>query len=155
MSNSDLLAVLNLAIKKEEEAYAFYTDLVSMVQAKDAQETLKFLAKEEAKHKEFLVAYRDNQQVPAGLRLDAAVDYGVAQHLEAPDPSTQMDSKDIFLLAAHREMHAYDFYKALSEIHPDGATKEMLLKMANEELKHKEKVEYLYSNTVFAQTAGG
>jgi len=27
--------------------------------------------------------------------------------------------------------------------------------MANEEMKHKEKMEYLYSNTAFAQTAGG
>jgi hypothetical protein len=27
--------------------------------------------------------------------------------------------------------------------------------MANEELKHKEKMEYLYTNTAFPQTAGG
>jgi hypothetical protein len=27
--------------------------------------------------------------------------------------------------------------------------------MANEELKHKEKMEYLYANTAFPQTAGG
>ncbi len=31
----------------------------------------------------------------------------------------------------------------------------MLLKMANEEMKHKEKVEYLYANTAFPQTQGG
>jgi hypothetical protein len=28
-------------------------------------------------------------------------------------------------------------------------------RMANEELKHKEKVEYLYSNAAFPQTDGG
>jgi hypothetical protein len=27
--------------------------------------------------------------------------------------------------------------------------------MANEELKHKEKMEYLYTNTTFPQTSGG
>jgi len=27
--------------------------------------------------------------------------------------------------------------------------------MANEELKHKEKMEYLYANTAFPQTSGG
>jgi len=27
--------------------------------------------------------------------------------------------------------------------------------MANEEMKHKEKMEYLYTNTAFAQTEGG
>jgi hypothetical protein len=31
----------------------------------------------------------------------------------------------------------------------------MLLRMADQELKHKEKVEYLYANTAFTQTAGG
>jgi hypothetical protein len=31
----------------------------------------------------------------------------------------------------------------------------MLLRMAQQELRHKEKVEYLYANTVFTQTAGG
>jgi rubrerythrin len=33
--------------------------------------------------------------------------------------------------------------------------KELLLRMANEEMRHKEKMEYLYTNTAFAQTEGG
>jgi rubrerythrin len=40
-------------------------------------------------------------------------------------------------------------------MHPDGDIKDMLLRMAQQELRHKEKVEYLYANTVFTQTAGG
>ena len=44
---------------------------------------------------------------------------------------------------------------ALADQHAAGEAREMLLQMANEELKHKEKVEYLYSNTAFPQTAGG
>ena len=32
---------------------------------------------------------------------------------------------------------------------------DMLLRMANEEKRHKEKVEYLYTNTAFPQTDGG
>ena len=66
-----------------------------------------------------------------------------------------MESKDIYLIAAHRELNSYNFYKELAAIQPDGDVKEMLLKMANEELKHKEKVEYLYANTAFPQTEGG
>jgi hypothetical protein len=31
----------------------------------------------------------------------------------------------------------------------------MLLHMAAEELRHKEKMEYLFANTAFTQTAGG
>ena len=48
-----------------------------------------------------------------------------------------------------------NFYQSLAQAHPEGEIKEMLLKMAQEEKKHKEKVEYLYSNASFPQTAGG
>jgi rubrerythrin len=47
------------------------------------------------------------------------------------------------------------FYTELAHLHADGDLREMLLKMANEELKHKEKMEYLYANTAFPQTSGG
>jgi rubrerythrin len=40
-------------------------------------------------------------------------------------------------------------------MHPEGNVRDMLLRMADQELKHKEKVEYLYANTAFPQTAGG
>ena len=38
---------------------------------------------------------------------------------------------------------------------PQGDLHTMLLKIASEELKHKEKMEYLYANTAFPQTDGG
>ncbi|MBW2582933.1 MAG: ferritin, partial [Deltaproteobacteria bacterium] len=43
----------------------------------------------------------------------------------------------------------------LANMHADSELKTMLSKMANEELKHKEKMEYLYANTAFPQTSGG
>jgi len=58
-------------------------------------------------------------------------------------------------LASHRELKSYTFYTERAKLHPGGYNKEMLLKIANEELKHKEKMEYLYANTALPQTAGG
>ena len=66
-----------------------------------------------------------------------------------------MSKKDVFLWAAHKELRSYDFYIALAEIHPEGETKDMIQKIANEELKHKEKMEYLYANINFPQTSVG
>ncbi len=43
----------------------------------------------------------------------------------------------------------------LADLHADSELKTMLSKLANEELKHKEKMEYLYANTAFPQTSGG
>jgi rubrerythrin len=58
-------------------------------------------------------------------------------------------------VAAHREARSHQFYAELANQHPAGEVRDMLLKMANEELKHKEKMEYLYTNTTFPQTSGG
>jgi len=130
-------------------------NLSKKVEAKDVKDTLKFLAGEEKGHLEYLEEYRDNSYGPGALRLTELVNYKVAEHLEKPDIEKDMESKDVYLVAAHRELMSYNFYLSLAELHPKGDVREMLSRMANEELRHKEKVEYLYSNTAFPQTAGG
>ncbi|HME43960.1 MAG TPA: ferritin family protein [Syntrophorhabdales bacterium] len=155
MSEKNLEAVIDLAITKEEESFNFYTGLQTKVNDQGARDTLGFLAKEEVKHKEFLVRYRQGNLGPDTLRLSHVVDYRIAEHLEPPELKATLEGKDAYLLAAHRELRAYNFYKALAAIHPEGTIKQMLDRMANEELKHKEKVEYLYTNAAFPQTDGG
>jgi len=155
MSSRDLSAVLDIAISKEIEAQGFYMDLHGRVSDTEAKQTLRFMAGEEKKHEEFLVKYKTSGMGTESLKQSQVVDYKIAEHLEKPDISGKMDSKDVYLIAAHRELNSYNFYKELAGMHPKGAVREMLLKMANEEMKHKEKVEYLYSNTAFTQTAGG
>ncbi len=146
---------IDIAIQREEEAYAFYTDLISRVLDSSAKDALTLLAGEEKKHKAFLVNYRDGGYGADALRLSHPIDYKIAEHMDNPDIKKDMASKDVFLVAAHRELNSYNFYKGLAELHPDGEIKQIFLKMASEELNHKEKVEYLYSNAAFAQTAGG
>ncbi len=89
------------------------------------------------------------------LRPDFPVDYKVAEHLKQPDIKKNMNSEEVFLIAANREMNAHNFYKGLAGLYPKGQVKELLLRMASEEMKHKEKMEYLYANTAFPQTSGG
>jgi rubrerythrin len=155
MSEKDLQGVINLAIRKEEEAYEFYVDLKDLVEGKEAKETMGYLAAEEKKHKAFLVSYRDSGVSPDKLRLTTVVDYHVTEHLEQPSPSGKTTLQEAYLIAAHRELHSYNFYTALADIHPQGSARDLLIAMANEEMKHKEKVEYLYTNTAFPQTEGG
>jgi len=155
MKDRDVKAVIKTAIQKEREAQAFYTDLYNLVEDTIAKDALLFLTGEEKKHEEFLRNYLKGSYGANALKLDAVIDYEIAQYLETPDIKKGMEAKDVYLVAAHRELNSYNFYKNLADIHPDGEVKDLLLKMANQELKHKEKVEYLYSNTAFPQTAGG
>lgn len=155
MTKKRLDSLIDVAIEREEEALTFYRELMGKVADKGVKDTLEFLAAEEKKHKEFLENYKKGAFGAEGLSMTSAVDYKIAEHLEKPDPAHMKEDKDAYLIAANRELQSYNFYTALANIHPDGAAKEMLLKMANQEMKHKEKVEYLYTNAAFPQTAGG
>ncbi|NPV04091.1 MAG: ferritin family protein [Syntrophaceae bacterium] len=155
MGSDTLRSVLDLAIQREEEAHTFYLNLSKVVEDKAARDTLQYLADEEARHKAFLVTCREEMSCDAVMRPELPVDYKVAEHLKQPDVKKDMNSVDVFLVAANREINAHHFYKALADLYPEGPVKELLLRMAGEEMRHKEKMEYLYANTAFGQTAGG
>jgi rubrerythrin len=155
MGEKSLSAVIDMAIKREEEAFAFYQDLSRKIEDRTAVDTLQFLSLEEKKHKEFLEKYRQGGYGPETLRMTAVVDYKIAEYLSKPDMQKNMESKEVYLVAAHRELNSYNFYQSLAQMHSEGNVKTLFLRMANEEKKHKEKVEYLYANTAFPQTSGG
>jgi len=147
--------IIDLAIQREEEAYDFYMGIHSKLEDPSVKDTIEFIAGEEKKHKAFLVGYRKENYGPGALRMTEVVEYKIAEYLEEPEISTETSRQDVYLVAAHRESMSHKFYTELANLHVEGELKTMLLKMANEELKHKEKMEYLYANTAFPQTAGG
>jgi rubrerythrin len=155
MKNSNSDSIIEKAIANEEEATQFYIRLSEIITDKMAKDTLLYLASEEKQHKKYLLHYRQESFIGNATETEEAINNKIAEFLQSPQIKYDMDSKDIYLLAAARELNSYNFYKGLAAIHPDGEIKQMLLKMANQEMKHKEKVEYLYSNTAFVQTEGG
>ena len=156
MLDEKLLEYINIAIAREEEAYRFYTDLAGKVNDASAQETLVWISGEEKKHKAFLEKFRAEGAGPEAMRLSEVVYYKIAEHLEEPEAETDMAREEVFLVASHRELRSFKFYSELAALYDEGeAVRDMLVKIANEELKHKEKMEYLYANTAFPQTDGG
>jgi len=147
--------ILALAIQREEEAYDFYMNIFSIVEDASVKDTLEFIAGEEKQHKAFLVNYREGKYGSDALRMSDVIDFKIAEYLQEPEISKDTSAQQVYLIASHREQRSHHFYTELASLHPAGETKTMLLSMANEELKHKEKMEYLYSNTAFPQTSGG
>jgi rubrerythrin len=147
--------IIEIAIKREQDSYDFYMDIHSKVTDAGVKDTLEFIAGEEKKHKDFLVGYRDGNFGETALRMSDVVDYKIAEYLEEPEVDENSRPEDVYLVASHRELRSHQFYTELANLHAEGEPREMLLKMANEELKHKEKMEYLYANTAFPQTSGG
>lgn len=155
METNSLQSVIDLAIQREEEAYTFYMNLRNVVEDSTVKDTLKYLANEEAQHKAHLVKCKEEIACAVGIRLDQAVDYSLAEHLNQPDIKKNINSAEVYLIAANRELNAYNFYTGLANYFPEGPERTLFFRMATEEMKHKEKMEYLYANTAFPQTAGG
>jgi len=66
-----------------------------------------------------------------------------------------MKLKDVFLLAANREKASHEFYLSLARIHSTGEVKRLIERLAAQELEHKQRVEFLYTEVAFPQTNGG
>lgn len=155
MSDQRLMQLIETAIKREEEAYDFYRGILSKVNEDRVRDSIQEIAEEEKKHKAFLVKYRDEQWSPKDLKMSDVTFYKIAEYQKEPEIKSDMKSEDVYLVASHRELRSHQFYSELAGLHPDSEVKELLMKMANEELRHKEKMEYLYANTAFPQTDGG
>lgn len=146
MENNVFLTLIDLAISKEEAACAFYTELAETVLEKEARETLQYIAAEEKQHRIMLVGHRERGFVGNVLKHPKMEnDFDITKFLEEPEPGPDIDSKNIYLVAAHREKRAYEFYTFLASVHDNEEIRSFLLTMADEELKHKEKMEYFYS----------
>jgi rubrerythrin len=156
MLDERLAEYIDVAIGREEDAFAFYSDLAEKVRDKSARDVILWIADEEKKHKAFLVDFKSKGKGPDAMRLSEAVLYNIAEYLEEPEIGENMKSEDVFLVASHRELRSYRFYSELAALYDAGdSARQMLTKIASEELKHKEKMEYLYSNAAFPQTDGG
>lgn len=147
--------VLEKAIQKEVEARLLYTSLSKKIKQSAAKDALRELAKEEQGHQNLLERYLRGELAGGSLGQEELVDYKIAECLDQPAISADMALKDVFLFAANREMASHDFYCGLAGIHPGGAVRMVLEDLAAQELKHKQRVEFLYTEVAFPQTAGG
>ena len=147
--------ILEIAIQKEIESQHLYNELSQKVTNDAAKDTLQQLSQQEQRHQNVLEQYRQGKLKGGMLSGEQVIDYKITEHFDQPEMSPNMQLKDIFLLAANREMHSHDLYRALAGLHPEGDTKRLLEELASQELEHKQKMEFLYTEMAFPQTDGG
>ena len=150
-----LKEILNKAIEKEVHAQQLYVSLSQKVKDETARDTFLELAQQEQGHRKLLERYQRGELKEGALGHGQAIDYKIAEHLDQPELSVDMKLQEVFLLAANREMASHDFYLSLAQIHPAGEVKRLLEELAAQELEHKQRVEFLYTEVAFPQTDGG
>jgi rubrerythrin len=150
-----LKEILQRAMQKEIESQRLYSDLSQKMTNDAAKEALRQLSRQEQGHQSMLEQYQRGELKGGTLSGRQVMDYTIAEHLDQPEISPDMQLKDIFLLVANREMHSHDLYLALARLHPPGDARRLLEELASQELEHKHRVECLYTEVAFPQTDGG
>ncbi len=150
-----LTELLKKAIEKEVEAQTLYTELSRRVEETAVRVALQALVRQEEGHQKLLEHYRDGKLKGGVSRKGQRLNYRIVEILDHGEISADMALKDVFLLAAEREKTAHEFYLALAEIHPAGEAKTLMTDLAAQELGHKHRVEYLYTEVAFPQLDGG
>jgi len=140
--------ILDFAIKNEEEAADFYTDLAKRVDWAGMKDVFEGFAKEEKNHKAKLL------EIKAGKRMVAAerkiMDLKMSDYLVDVEPTPQMDYQSALILAMKREKMAYKMYNHLAGI-VGGDLKTLFLSLAQEEAKHKLRFEVEYDDYILRE----
>lgn len=141
--------VLDYAIKSEENAYAFYTSWAKKIEDNSLITVFEELAGEELGHKEFIL------KVKKGATLKPAqnevMDLKISDYVMDVKASTDMDYQEALTLAMQREKEAFKLYTNLAIISDDANIKETFKALAQEEAKHKLRLELMYDEDILKE----
>lgn len=149
MATMDVKEIVKQATQQEEMAYKFYTDALKYVKDAAAKVWLKELAGEELKHKEMLQKLdvsKVKQFKPAKIH-----DLHITEYLVDKDVHEIKDFQDVLIVAMKKEQKAYDFYVGMAKSADSPDMQKICKALAQEELKHKHKLELYYDDVVFKE----
>ncbi len=134
--------ILNFAIEKEEEANKFYLDLAGKMDRPVMRQVFEEFAAEEQKHKEKLL------EIQLGKTLliagEKVMDLKVGDYLVDVAPNPDMDYQEALILAMKKEKASFRLYNDLASKTDDGNIRALMLSLAQEEAKHKMRLEIEY-----------
>jgi desulfoferrodoxin-like iron-binding protein len=141
--------VLDFAIEKEEEARLFYLEWSKKLQNKALSEQFVIFAAEENKHKEKL------QRVKSGSTFKPSAkqvtDLKIVDYLVDIAATPGMDYQEALIVAMRREKSSFKFYNDLAAMSEDESLRETFLALAQEEAKHKLRLETEYEKEIYSE----
>jgi rubrerythrin len=136
--------VLEFAVAREVDAYNLFMTLAGRVENAAVRQTLEELAKEELGHKEKL----ELELIKRGVVVK---DYGKTPSVDGDslivsesDQIASMSLGDILRWAARKERFSYRLFVDLAAMTKDHASRDILIDLAAEEVKHQARFEREY-----------
>lgn len=145
MKLDSLDEILRFAIRKEADAAAFYK-MAADRSNPGVKKTFKELAKMEEEHKKKLEKL--NLKKVGEIKLKKTKGLGISETLEDAPYSSDMSYSDLLRMAMKNEEKSHRLYLSAEKMVTDSNLKKLLLKLAQEESTHKEKLEKIYDEEI-------
>jgi rubrerythrin len=146
MSLSTLSEVVEFAITKEKNAQTFYRSAASLSHYPGIAPLFLELAEEEAKHEKLLEEMPDPASLPD--RSKPVPDLKISDYLVDLKFNSEMKYQEVMILAMKNEEKSLKFYKAWEAATEDAKLKKFFGFLADEEAKHKYRLESIYDEKI-------
>ncbi len=150
MAITDVKEIIKQAAQQEEKAHKFYTDALKYVKDAAARLWIKELADEELKHKDMLQKF-DASKITNFKPSKKIHDLHITEYLVDKDIAEIKDFQDVLIVAMKKEQKSYNFYVGMAKSADNADIKKLCKILAQEELKHKHKLELYYDDIVFKE----
>jgi len=141
--------ILNFAIEKEEEAALLYRDLASRTENPGTKRLFEELTEEELRHKAKLLAIKSSKLL-APL-AEKVTDLKISDYLTELELGPDLDYQQALSFAMQAEKAELELYTDLAQRVESQTLRNTLLMLAQEEAKHKLKLEIEYDEHVLAE----
>lgn len=141
--------ILDFAMKSEQEAVDFYTQLATQMKNQQIKETFLQFAQEEVGHKARLQRIKDERLFD--LSDEKIQDLKISDYTVPVKPNPDMDYAEALLLAMKKEKAAFKLYTKLAERTDNTELKAVFQNLAVEESKHKLRFELEYDEYVLRE----
>ena len=149
MAFNNIDEVLDYAVRSEENAHSFYTAWSKKIEDRSLVKLFEELAGEELKHKEFLLGVKKGATLKPSR--EEIVDLKISDYVMEVKASTDMDYQEALTLAMQREKEAFKLYSSLAALSSDGTMRDTFTALAQEEAKHKLRLEILYDDDILQE----
>jgi rubrerythrin len=141
--------VLDFAIREEEEAYEFYRSWEKKLTNTATKMVFADLAKEELRHKAQLQEVKKGKTfAPSAKQIE---DLKIVDYLNDPAADAAMDYQSALTVAMKKEKDAFKLYSDLAAMSKEVNLKNLFAALAQEEAKHKLKLELIYDEDVLKE----
>ena len=146
MELNNFKEVVTFAIRKEAEAYNLYTTYSQLVKNPGTKVMFEELAKEEQKHREILQGVE--KKYVSEYKVEKVPDLKISDFIDEQKFSPDMDYASALRMAIKREEHSLKLYNHIAEGTENPELKKLFAVLAQEESKHKLRLENEYDENV-------